>query len=79
MTITTAVVRAACRATNGTQNFTSSGFGTAKACIVIMTTAITDGTAAADNVFGLGFATGTTNRFCLAPADKDNVATQMLL
>jgi hypothetical protein len=76
MTITTAVVRAACRATNGTQNFTSSGFGTAKACIVIITTAITDGTAAADNVFGLGFATGTTNRFCLAPADKDNVATQ---
>jgi hypothetical protein len=76
MTITTAVVRAGASATATTQDFTSSGFGTAKACIVICTLAVTDGTAAADNAFGLGFATGTSNRFCQCPADEDGVATQ---
>lgn len=76
MTITTAVVRQAARATVGTQDFTSSGFGTAKACIVIISYGVTDGVAAAHNGLGIGFATGTLSRFCIGPADEDGVATQ---
>lgn len=54
-----AVVRAALNTSTGVQSFTSSGFGTPKAAIFIVSRATADDTLAADAIIGFGFTDGT--------------------
>lgn len=74
MTITTAVIRQAANTSTGTQDFTSSGFGTAKAAIFLFTSAVTDGTAINGHDIGMGFTDGT-KQYVLNGNSVHNVGT----
>lgn len=68
-----ALVQAAARTgTTGTQDFTSSGFGTPKGAMVWLTYATVNGTAANHAMLGVGFTDGTNHR-SLTPASEDGV------
>ncbi len=74
MAITTAIVRQAALTSTGTQDYTSSGFGTAKGAIFIVTQGVTDGTAANHINLSLGWTDGTRDR-CLNKQREDGVTT----
>jgi hypothetical protein len=78
MAVNVEVVRLAAPAATGTQDFTVTGFGTAKACMVFTSYAVTDNTNTVHNGLCIGVASGTgaTEEGCQCPADEDGVATQ---
>ena len=53
------VVQQAARTTTGTQDFTSSGFGTPKAAMCMVGFGATNGTSVSHGVFSIGFTDGT--------------------
>jgi len=70
------LVRAAAITTTGNQTFRDTQLhSTPNAAMFIITSAITDNTAAADAVLGIGFATSTSERVAIAQWDDDAVST----
>lgn len=62
-------------AATNTQDITISGFGTPKAAIFIVTSAITDATVAADAMFSIGWTDGTRESAACYLSDDDGVNT----
>ncbi len=77
MGITVAVMRAAANTSTGTQDFTTTDLGglTPKAAWFMMSSAITDGTAASDAHVCVGAATGATNEWAVTANDEDGQST----
>lgn len=77
MTIKTDVVRAAANTSTGNQDFTGSlGGDTPNAALFIISRAVTDATAAAHAILGIGAATATTERWAtVAPNSEDGVGS----
>lgn len=72
----TGIVRAATNTSTGNQTFRDSTLTeTPNAAILIITSAVTDNTAAADANFGIGFARSTSERLAFATFEDDAVAT----
>ncbi len=71
MAVTIEIVQEAARTTTGTQNFTKTGFGTAKAAIFIITNALTNAVEEAHLMLATGFTDGTRN-YCLCGRSVDN-------
>lgn len=69
------VVQAALNTTTGNQDITLAGFGTPTACVVVVTPATTNGTAANDAFMSFGVATSSTNRWAGSVADEHGAAT----
>lgn len=74
MGINRAVVRTVANTSTGNQDITSSGFGTPKAYLIIMSRATTDGLATDNAFFCIGSSDGTRQR-CTGSSSEHNVGT----
>ena len=76
MAVAIRAVRAAGRATTGTQDFTVSGFGTPVAAMFIWSLSTTNATEVASQSIGIGFTDGTRDRCSFASADAGVTTTE---
>ena len=74
MAVSIRVTRSAINTSTGTQDFTVSGFGTPKAAMFILTSAVTDGTEAAHAYLSVG-ATDGTRQWCIHTNAEDAQTT----
>ena len=77
MGITVAVTRVACDTGGGNQTITAADLGglTPKAALFMVTSCVTDGTAADHAIIGIGAATGTGNRWTFTSVQEHNQGT----
>jgi hypothetical protein len=71
------IVRAAVRATTGTQDFTVSGFGTPKAALFIYSDGETNGVINTDIRFSMGATDGTRQRMVYTESNDGSAATSI--
>jgi hypothetical protein len=69
-----AVVRAACNTSTGTQDFTSTGFGTPKAALFFLSAGTADGTQVNNAMLSIGATDGTRSR-AIAAGSEHGVAS----